>query len=64
MRSIAFPSISTGAYRFPVERAARIALTETRRFLAEPSSVERVVFVAFDAATRQAYEQALAELSA
>lgn len=51
--SIAFPSISTGAYGFPMERAARIAVSEVGNFLEKNESVEKVVLVCFD---RQAYE--------
>jgi O-acetyl-ADP-ribose deacetylase (regulator of RNase III) len=51
--SIAFPAISTGAYRFPVERAARIALGETQKFLSAHPSFEKVVFVCFG---REAFE--------
>ncbi len=48
IRSIAFPSISTGAYRFPLARAARIAVAEVRHFLtAHPGALDRVVFVCF-----------------
>ncbi len=47
MRSIAFPSISTGAYGFPIERACRIALSETVKFLEDAPSIEKVVFVCF-----------------
>lgn len=46
-RSIAFPLISTGAYRFPLERACRIALTEVHRFLQKNDALERVRFVCF-----------------
>jgi O-acetyl-ADP-ribose deacetylase (regulator of RNase III) len=59
VRTIAFPSISTGAYRFPVERAARIAVAETRAALAAHPGLEEVRFVCFDARTRAAYEAAL-----
>lgn len=45
IRSIAFPAISTGAYGFPLERAARIAVREVREFLAVHPLVEKVVFV-------------------
>jgi O-acetyl-ADP-ribose deacetylase len=45
--SIAFPSISTGAYRFPVEIAAKIALQTTRDFLQQKTSVELVKFVLY-----------------
>jgi O-acetyl-ADP-ribose deacetylase (regulator of RNase III) len=56
IRSIAFPSISTGAYRFPLDRATRIALAETKQFLARNTSIEKVVFVCFGAAARECYE--------
>src|SRR5512137_1910699 len=41
LRTIAFPCISTGAYGFPMERAARIAVRETKKFLAGNKSVEQ-----------------------
>src|SRR6185369_4679724 len=44
LASIAFPAISTGAYGFPPDRAARIALRTVLAALAEPRSIERVVF--------------------
>ena len=47
IRRIAFPSISTGAYGFPMDRAARIAVRETKIFLERNSSVEQVVLVCF-----------------
>jgi O-acetyl-ADP-ribose deacetylase (regulator of RNase III) len=47
IESIAFPSISTGVYRFPMEQAAKIALTETKNFVAKNESIKRVVFVCF-----------------
>ncbi len=46
-RSIAFPSLSTGAYRYPMEQAARIALATTRNFLAQHGSPALVKFVLF-----------------
>jgi len=58
VRSIAFPSISTGAYGFPVDRAARIALHEIRAFQAANPDMERVVVVCFDDRTLQAYKAA------
>jgi O-acetyl-ADP-ribose deacetylase (regulator of RNase III) len=61
LRTIAFPAISTGVYRFPLERATRIALSETTRFLdAHPNALDRVVFVCFDRGTYDVYEQVLA----
>jgi len=60
VKSIAFPAISTGAYGFPRERAARIALTEIRRGLARHTEITRVLLVCFDAATYQTYLDLLA----
>jgi len=60
VKSIAFPAISTGAFGFPRERAARIALTEIRRGLALHTEITRVLLVCFDAATRQTYVDLLA----
>lgn len=61
LRSIAFPAISTGVYRFPLERATRIAVAEVRRALAAPTRVEQVVFCCFSDADREAYERVLDE---
>jgi len=58
LKTIAFPSISTGAYRFPVERAAQIAINEIAQFLNNDDSLEKVIIVAFDQNTRQHYEEA------
>lgn len=64
VKSIAFPAISTGAYGFPRERAARIALTEISRFLALQPEITRVILVCFDAATYQTYVDLLAPAGA
>ncbi len=63
LRSIAFPSISTGAYRFPLERAARIAVREVRAFLEREPSIEKVLLVCFGKEALGAHERALAEQS-
>ncbi len=55
MRSIAFPSISTGAYGFPVDRAARIAITEIKTHLDQNELPERVLIICFDNNTYKAY---------
>ena len=55
IRSIAFPSISTGAYGFPVERASRIAVETIRDHLEQNKSPEKVVIVCFDTLTYQTY---------
>ena len=62
IRRIAFPSISTGAYGFPVERAAGIALREIDRFLAHHDVPAEVHLVCFDEGTRGAYVRALQNL--
>lgn len=59
LRSLALPSISTGAYGFPLEQACRIALREVGDFLQTSSTLERVVFVCFSDQDRQAYQAAL-----
>lgn len=57
MVSLAFPSISTGAYRFPLERATRIALSETRCFLKTNRILRKIVFVCFNATTYNCYQR-------
>ncbi len=47
VKSIAFPSISTGAYRFPFDLATKIALHEINKFLAAHKDLEKVILVAF-----------------
>ena len=47
LKSIAFPCISTGVYRFPQERAAQIAVREVREFLQSNPGFESVLFVCF-----------------
>jgi O-acetyl-ADP-ribose deacetylase (regulator of RNase III) len=59
LKSVAFPSISTGAYGYPVAQAARIALTSVIETLKQPTSVEEVRFVLFDPDTFQKYAEAL-----
>jgi O-acetyl-ADP-ribose deacetylase (regulator of RNase III) len=61
IRSIAFPSISTGAYGFPMERAARIAVREARDFLRKTKSVEQVLLVCFGQTALEIHERALKE---
>jgi O-acetyl-ADP-ribose deacetylase (regulator of RNase III) len=62
IRTIAFPSISTGAYGFPVNRACRIAVTETKSSLEKNTSVERVIFVCFDRYTYDCFTAAVKEI--
>jgi O-acetyl-ADP-ribose deacetylase (regulator of RNase III) len=63
LASIAFPSISTGVYGYPVAEAARVAINTVVSFLSgQGTPVKDVVFVLFDPATYQAYSSALEEL--
>lgn len=62
IKSLAFPSISTGAYCFPIERASRIALGETRDFLGRSGHVQRVIFVCFGQHDYGVYQAVAAEL--
>ena len=58
-RTVAFPSISTGVYAFPLAIAAPIALTTIRDFLTTAEVVREVTMVCFDSQTLAAYRQAL-----
>ncbi len=62
LTSISFPSISTGAYGYPVDEASRIALKTVASFLSETSSIREVVFVLFDSRTFDVYASALREI--
>jgi O-acetyl-ADP-ribose deacetylase (regulator of RNase III) len=55
IKTVAFPSISTGVYRFPLENAARIALKEIIKELETNSGLERVTVVCYDKATLDTY---------
>jgi O-acetyl-ADP-ribose deacetylase (regulator of RNase III) len=63
VRSLAFPAISTGAYRFPAERAAEIALTSVAGVLQTEPGFTRVVFCCFDAASLACHERARGALA-
>ncbi len=63
LASISFPSISTGAYGYPVNEAARIAATTVSSFLKEQTtSLKEVVFVLFDSRTYESYSSAFQEV--
>ena len=59
LASLAFPAISTGVYGFPRERAATIAVVETRQALAAAPTIERVIFACFDRETLMLYQREL-----
>jgi O-acetyl-ADP-ribose deacetylase len=57
IRSIAFPSISTGAYGFPIDRASQIARREIKNHLNSHALPEKVLIVCFDSGVYQAYSK-------
>jgi len=63
IKSVAFPSISTGVYGYPVDDAARVALRTVIDYLNEHDEIELVRFVLFDANTFAAYEAALRSMT-
>jgi O-acetyl-ADP-ribose deacetylase (regulator of RNase III) len=62
VKTIAFPSISTGAYGYPLEQAAKVALSAVKEFCLHNTSIKEVRFVLFDDYTMQAYAAELAAL--
>ena len=63
IRSIAFPSISTGAYRYPLEEAADIALSTAVTYLKENADIGLIRFVLFGQTALQVYEKVLKDLT-
>src|SRR5437763_5057764 len=63
IRSIAFPAISCGAYGYPIDQAAGIAVRETTHFLAGDNSIERVVFACFGDDVHAALERSLRRMT-
>ena len=59
IKSIAFPSISTGIYGFPIEKACPIAVSTTRSMLSQGHQIEEVIFCCFSPEDFQHYEDAL-----
>ena len=57
VRSIAFPSISTGVYGYPIGKASKIAVTTVRKWLEDPGPIELVRFVCFGAGDFEAYQR-------
>jgi O-acetyl-ADP-ribose deacetylase (regulator of RNase III) len=64
LKSISFPSISTGIYGYPVDEAAKVALDAVIAFLRDkPNSLREVYFVLYDSKTFNAYSDKLAEVT-
>jgi O-acetyl-ADP-ribose deacetylase (regulator of RNase III) len=62
IKTVSFPSISTGAYHYPLKEAAPIAVKTVRDYLANHPEIELVRFVLFDDRTFSAYQSAFAAL--
>ena len=62
--TIAFPSISTGVYGYPIEKAARVALGAAREWASERDDLQEIRFILFSEEDLEAYEKALAKLDA
>jgi len=61
LKTIAFPSISTGAYGYPVEKASRIALSTVKEFLEKEDKLEEVILVLFTRHDFEVYKEAAKE---
>ena len=59
LKTLAFPAISTGVYGYPINLAALIAVSETKRFLKKNSYPEKVIFVAFGEESYEIYRKLL-----
>jgi O-acetyl-ADP-ribose deacetylase (regulator of RNase III) len=62
LASVAFPAISTGIYRFPADRAARIAVSATVNALAAAPSLTRIIFCCFSDDSARLHVQAMADV--
>jgi len=62
MKSIAFPSISTGVYGYPIELAARIAVDSVCDVVQKPSKIEEVIFCCFSSSDLAVYESLLPKI--
>lgn len=63
LKTMAFPSISTGVYRYPISKACRIALREAIEFLKANPTFEKIVFVCFSEADLAEYRRTFAEVA-
>ncbi|MEM1589232.1 MAG: O-acetyl-ADP-ribose deacetylase [Candidatus Bathyarchaeia archaeon] len=64
LKTISFPSISTGAYGYPIERACRVALTVVKEFLEKEDQLDKVVLVLFSKHDFEVYKEAAKEILA
>lgn len=59
LKSISFPSISTGAYGYPIEKASRIAVKTVKEFLKKEDKLDKVIFVLFSQHDLETYKEAV-----
>jgi len=62
LKTVSFPSISTGAYGYPVEKASRVALRTVAEFLKKNKGIEEIRFVLHNTNDLKTYENALTEI--
>ena len=63
IRSIAFPSIATGVYGYPVRKAAEVAVRTVSMYVNKnPDKMDKILFVLFDSRTKEAYDEALKDI--
>lgn len=62
LKTISFPSISTGAYGYPIEKASRIALATVKKFLERQDNLDEVVFVLFSQRDLETYKELATEI--
>ena len=62
LKTVAFPSISTGAYGYPIEKASKMALEAVKEFLQEEDKLEEVLFVLFTQSGLEIYEETAREV--
>ncbi len=62
IKTIAFPAISAGAYGYPLDEAARIAMKQTKVFLEKDETIKKVIFVCFRKQSYEIYKRIFAEI--
>ncbi|MEM3783648.1 MAG: O-acetyl-ADP-ribose deacetylase [Candidatus Bathyarchaeia archaeon] len=62
LKTIAFPSISTGAYGYPIEKACKVALKTVKEFLEKEDKLEKVMLVLFSRRDFEVYKEAIKEI--
>jgi O-acetyl-ADP-ribose deacetylase (regulator of RNase III) len=63
LTSVAFPSISTGVYRYPIQNAAKVAISTVTRFIQRPCSLHRVIFCCYSEEDHKIYVELMEQFS-